>query len=56
MQRDLRDEVMAAVKFAEQAPEPDPKELYTDVFVNPQPNLSPTAKYVIGVKNPLLGG
>ncbi len=54
MQRDLRDEVMASVKFAEQAPQPDPEELYSDVFVNPQPNLSPIRDYVIGVKNPLL--
>ncbi len=54
MQKDLRDEVMAAVKFAEEAPVPDAEELYSDVFVNPQPNLSPIRDYVVGTKNPLL--
>jgi pyruvate dehydrogenase E1 component alpha subunit len=29
----IKDVVVAAAKFAEEAPEPDPKELYTDVLV-----------------------
>ena len=29
-------------------------ELYSDVFVNIQPNLSPTRDYIHGSKNPLL--
>ncbi|MCB9845452.1 MAG: pyruvate dehydrogenase (acetyl-transferring) E1 component subunit alpha [Phycisphaeraceae bacterium] len=57
MQSDIRDEVLDAVKFAEEAPEPDvAAELYSDVFVNPQPNLSPIRDYAIGARNPLLDG
>jgi pyruvate dehydrogenase E1 component alpha subunit len=35
-------------------PDPRPSELYSDVLVNPQPNMSPTAEYTFGAKNPLL--
>jgi len=55
MQKEVKAEVVAAVKFAEDSPVPDPEaELYSDVYVNPQPNLSPTREYVRGAKNPLL--
>ena len=55
MQREVKDAVAAAVKFAEDSPAPDAEtELYSDVFVNPQKNLSPTRDYVHGAKNPLL--
>ena len=47
-------EATDALEFAERAPAPDPSELYTDVFVNPQPGLSPTREYTMGAKNPLL--
>jgi hypothetical protein len=41
--------------FAEESPIPDVEaELYSDVFMNPQPNLSPTRDYIHGAKNPLL--
>lgn len=43
-----------SVDFAEAAPAPTPDELYSDVYVNIQPNLSPTRDYVQGEKNPLL--
>ena len=56
---DLQGEVKAAVQrsleFAENSPVPDPEtELYSDVFLNPMKNLSPTRDYNHGVKNPLL--
>lgn len=31
----VREEVAQAVRFADESPEPDPKELYTDVYANP---------------------
>ena len=31
--KEIKDIVVEAAKFAEDAPEPDPKELYTDVLV-----------------------
>jgi pyruvate dehydrogenase E1 component alpha subunit len=31
--KEIKDIVVGAAKFAEEAPEPDPKELYTDVLV-----------------------
>jgi pyruvate dehydrogenase E1 component alpha subunit len=31
--KEIKDIVVAAAKFAEDAPEPEPKELYTDVLV-----------------------
>jgi len=54
MQEEVRALVRDSVEFAENSPVPDPAELYSDVFVNPQANLSPTAEYVKGEKNPLL--
>lgn len=54
MQEEVRALVRDSVEFAENSPVPDPAELYSDVFVNPQANLSPTAEYVKGAKNPLL--
>ena len=35
MDKRVRDEVARAVSFADESPEPDPKELYTDVYANP---------------------
>jgi pyruvate dehydrogenase E1 component alpha subunit len=35
MDKNVRDEVARAVSFADESPEPDPKELYTDVYANP---------------------
>ncbi|MDQ2856929.1 MAG: thiamine pyrophosphate-dependent enzyme, partial [Acidobacteriota bacterium] len=35
MDKRVREEVAEAVRFADESPEPDPKELYTDVYANP---------------------
>lgn len=43
-----------ALEFAEGAPNPSPEELYSDVYANPMPNLSPTREYAEGERNPLL--
>ncbi|MBL8991008.1 MAG: pyruvate dehydrogenase (acetyl-transferring) E1 component subunit alpha [Phycisphaerae bacterium] len=46
---------MDALTFAETAPAPEAAaELYSDVYVNPQPGLSPLRDYHHGAKNPLL--
>lgn len=54
IQEEVRDLVKQAIEFAEASPAPDINELYTDVFVNPMPNMSPLGDYTHGVKNPLL--
>ncbi len=54
MRKEIQEEVREAVQFAENATDPDIEELFTDVYANPQPNLSPTAEYKHGAKNPLL--
>ena len=55
MRGEIRDEVKDAVEFAESAEVPDvDAELYSDVFVYPQANLSPTREYIHGAKNPVL--
>ena len=55
MRDEIRDEVKDAVEFAEQAEAPSVEaELYSDVFIYPQANLSPTREYIQGAKNPLL--
>ncbi|MFO0831218.1 MAG: pyruvate dehydrogenase (acetyl-transferring) E1 component subunit alpha [Phycisphaerales bacterium] len=54
MQADVRDVVKKAVEFAEASPVPDASELYTDVLLNPMPNMSPACEYTRGAKNPLL--
>jgi pyruvate dehydrogenase E1 component alpha subunit len=54
LQAQVKDVVKAAVEFAESSPVPDPAELFSDVLLNPVPNMSPTARYVHGAKNPLL--
>lgn len=55
LQAEVRETVRVGVEAAEAAPAPDPAtELYADVFINPQPNLSPTADYVHGVRNPMI--
>lgn len=57
MQDEIRERVLASVKFAEEAPEPDPEtELYSDVYVNPLPQTSPTRDYTAGERNHLLKG
>jgi len=54
MQSDIKDQVRAAMDFAEKSPIPEAGELYTDVYANPEKNLSPTATYTHGTKNPLM--
>jgi pyruvate dehydrogenase E1 component alpha subunit len=55
LQEDVKREVREGVEFAENSPMPDVEtELYSDVLVNPQPNMSPTRDYTLGLKNPLL--
>jgi pyruvate dehydrogenase E1 component alpha subunit len=53
MNKGIRKEVREAVKFAEESDVPDPEtELYSDVYANPQPNLSPIRDYIKGSANP----
>lgn len=54
LQTSAKDQVKHAMDFAESSPVPEPSELHTDVYLNPMPNLSPTAEYTHGAKNPLL--
>jgi pyruvate dehydrogenase E1 component alpha subunit len=55
IQSEVKEVVRKAMDFAEESPIPDVEaELYSDVFMNPQPNLSPTRDYIHGAKNPLL--
>jgi pyruvate dehydrogenase E1 component alpha subunit len=54
MQKQIKAEVADALEFSEAAPVPDVGELYSDVYMTPEPNLSPTRDYVQGAKNPLL--
>jgi pyruvate dehydrogenase E1 component alpha subunit len=54
IQAEIRESVRKAVEFAENSPVPDPSELYTDVLLNPMPNMSPMGEYTHGAKNPLL--
>ncbi|GJM18750.1 MAG: pyruvate dehydrogenase E1 component subunit alpha [Phycisphaeraceae bacterium] len=54
MQKELKDLVLESVQFAEDGTVPDSSELATDVYANPQPNLSPSEDYGHGVRNPLL--
>jgi pyruvate dehydrogenase E1 component alpha subunit len=35
MEQQIREEVDRAVRFADESPEPDPAELYTDIYANP---------------------
>jgi pyruvate dehydrogenase E1 component alpha subunit len=55
LQAEVKETVRKAIEFAEQSPAPDvDEELYSDVFYNPMPNLSPIRDYIHGSKNPLL--
>src|SRR5690606_39752225 len=55
MQNEIRDEVLEAVEFAENSPAPEVEAgLFTDVYALPQKNLSPTARYHHGARNPLM--
>lgn len=54
MQDELKAQVKEAIEFAENAEVPPADELFTDVYANPQPGLSPTAVYKHGARNPLL--
>ena len=48
-------EAMDSLEFAEGSPMPTAsEELYSDVYVNPQPNLSPIRDFHHGARNPLL--
>jgi len=35
LDKKVREEVAQALRFADESPEPDPKELYTDIYANP---------------------
>ncbi|CAG0976603.1 pyruvate dehydrogenase E1 component alpha subunit [Phycisphaerales bacterium] len=55
LQASVKEQVKHAMEFAESSPAPDAAtELYSDVYANPQPNLSPIRDYMHGSKNPLL--
>jgi len=55
LQSQVKAVVRDAVEFAENSPVPDPAtELYSDVLVNPEPNMSPLGEYIHGARNPLL--
>lgn len=55
MQKQIRQTVMDAVEFSENAADPDPeRELATDTYALPMKNLSPSEEYSHGAKNPLL--
>ena len=55
MRQEVNELVRASVDFAENSPWPDVgAELYSDVLVDPMPNMSPIRDYVQGSKNPLL--
>ncbi len=54
IQTEVKDIVKKAMDFAENSPVPEMSELFTDVMMNPQANMSPTAVYTHGAKNPLL--
>ncbi len=54
MRKEIADIVRASVEHAEAAPVPEAGELFTDVYANPEKNLSPAATYTHGTKNPLL--
>jgi pyruvate dehydrogenase E1 component alpha subunit len=55
LQADVKREVREGIEFAEASPAPDPEtELYSDVLLNPLPNMSPIRDYTRGARNPLL--
>ncbi|MBX3385451.1 MAG: pyruvate dehydrogenase (acetyl-transferring) E1 component subunit alpha [Phycisphaeraceae bacterium] len=55
VQKEIKAEVARAMDFAETSEAPEVEaELYSDVYANPVPNLSPSRDYSHGAKNPLL--
>jgi len=54
MQKEVKKEVMDAIKLAESQDDVPLEELHTDVYALPMPRLSPTGEYRHGTKNPLL--
>jgi pyruvate dehydrogenase E1 component alpha subunit len=54
MQRVVKEQVRAALEFAENSPAPELSELYTDVMINPQEDMSPSGEYTHGERNPLV--
>jgi pyruvate dehydrogenase E1 component alpha subunit len=54
MQKEVKKEVMDAIKLAESQDDVPLDELHTDVYALPMPRLSPTGEYRHGTKNPLL--
>jgi pyruvate dehydrogenase E1 component alpha subunit len=55
MQREVKDIVRDSLEFAEKSPAPEVgPELYSDVLINPLPNMSPMGDYIHGQPNPLL--
>jgi len=55
MLKEIKKKVRDAIKFADASPVPEVEpELYSDVYANPQPGLSPVREYTQGAPNPLL--
>ena len=55
MREEITERVRDAVKFADEAPEPNPEtELYADVLVNPMKGMSPSGEYTLGGENELI--
>ena len=55
LQTKVKEAVRVAMEFAESSPAPEvAAELYSDVLLNPMPNMSPMGEYIHGAKNPLL--
>jgi pyruvate dehydrogenase E1 component alpha subunit len=54
MQEEVKEAVRVGMEFAENSPIPEMSELYSDVYVNMEPGLSPTAPYATGARNPML--
>ncbi len=55
MQQEIKEEVLEAVDFAENAEAPDPAtELYSDVLIKPMEGMSPSGAYLHGERNPLI--
>ncbi|MEM9065699.1 MAG: pyruvate dehydrogenase (acetyl-transferring) E1 component subunit alpha [Planctomycetota bacterium] len=54
MRKDISRIVKDSVDFAENATDPELDELFSDVYINPEKGLSPTATYTRGAPNPML--
>ena len=55
LQTKVKETVRVAMEFAENSPAPEVSaELYSDVLLNPMPNMSPMGEYIHGAKNPMI--